>query len=535
MYVSQFITSHMLREVINDMKIIQNQNGGSIIYDKDDWLAGMDTTSSGTDYGVTGGNPFMSEVDPLRKYGFVTTSFNAADVTNIASVTATITKGIVNGDNAYFIGGGLVHKLTTLGGGTISTTAPFPHTIDHAHASESASDICSYYNYNAGTPKFGAFYSFSDATDWDVGFYDYLADTFDDDFMSTVPTSPLAAPYLAGGAGYPHPLHVGDDDILYMGDRNFVHAYDRSNGTFYPAVLTLPKGWIITCFTTTQDLQLAIGTYYSAGLGASTFNRGAAKVWFWSYLALEPDYSRDLGDNYVSEILQWNGTIAAFTQGRRSLVDRGIYKLQILNGSQFEIIKTWNTGGLPVRGGIDTCGKDLYWNGAGSIYAMIKRPDNGQFILNHIVQVGSTGGAFIFLTGSSIYHTSFGSGTGAGLVYFSGNYNEVGILQCQIASPQFPVKQKGELTQVTVKLSRTFTGGRSFELQALLDNSASILIAETSASSDLRMTRISTKSDGTPLGVFNTLQPYLKWSTGSGATDAAEIEWIRFDYQLVNV
>lgn len=520
------------------MQILSNKNNtGSIIYDKDDWLAGQDTTSSGSNYGITGGNPFMSEIDPLRKYGYATVSYNPVDVTNISSVTATITGGVVKGDNAYMIGGGLVHKMSTLSSGTISTTAPFPHTIAHgAHTGETASDIVNYYIYNGGTQKLCAFFSFYDATDWDVGIYDYDADTFDDDFMSTVPTTPLAAPYLTGGAGFPHPLIVGDDDILYIGDRNFVHAYDQSTGVFSAAVLTLPKGWIITCFTTTQDLQLAIGAYFTTGQGTgNTYNRGQSKVWFWSYLALDPDYSRDLNDNYVSEIVTWGTTIAAFTQGRRSLTARGIYKLQILNGSQFEIIKSWSTGGLPVRGGVDTSGTDLYWNGAGSIYALIKRPDNGNYILNHIYEQGSTGGIFRFFTGSAIYHSSFGADTGNGLRYFSSNYNEAGTLQPMVASPVFPVKMKGDLTQVTIKYADTFSGGRAFRLNTNLDYSEVTLIDDTTSSSELRVARITTKADGTPLGQFNTLQPVLIWSSGSGATDAAEIEWIRYDYQLINI
>lgn len=521
------------------MKIIQNENGGSIIYDKEDWLAGMDTTSSGSSLGHTGGNPTMSEIDPLRLYGYATVSAKATDVTNISSITSTITKAVIKGDNAYMIGGGLVHKLSTLASGTISTTAPFPHTIAHgAHSSFSASDIVNYYIYNGGTQKLCAFYSFTDGTDWDVGIYDYVADTFDDDFMSTVPTTPLAAPYLTGGVGFPHPLIVGDDDILYIGDRNFIHAYDQTTGVFSAAVLTLPKGWIITCFTTTQDLQLAIGAYFTTGQGAgNVFNRGMAKVWFWSYLALDPDYSRDLQDNYVSEIINWGRTIAAFTSGRRSLSQRGVYKLQILNGSQFEILKSWSTGGLPVRGGVDTSGTDIYWNGAGSIYALIQRPDNGRYILNHIYQQGSTGGMFSFFTASAIYHASFGSGAGSGLCYFSSSYNDAGQLRCQVASPIFPTKTKGELTQVTIKFAQTFSGGRSFRLTTDLDAVSSVSINDFITTTDLRVTQINNNTDGTPLGQFNTLQPLLVWADngGGGSVDAAAVEWIRYDYKLVNV
>lgn len=518
-------------------KITQNQEGGSIVYDKDDWLAGMDTTSSGNSHGITGGNPQMLEIDPLRKYGYATVSFNPVDVTNISSITSLITNGVVKGDNFYMIGGDLVHKMSSMGSGSISTTAPFPHTIAHgAHTGETAYDIVNYYIYNGGTQKLCAFYSFQDGTDWDVGIYDYDADTFDDDFMSTVPTSPLAAPYLTGGAGFPHPLIVGDDDVLYIGDRNFVHAYDQTTGVFSAAVLTLPKGWIITCFTTTQDLQLAIGAYFTTGQGTgSAYNRGMAKVWFWSYLALDIDYSRDLNDNYVSEILPWGTTIVAFTQGRKSLTERGIYKLQVLKGSQFEIVKSWNTGGIPTRGGADTSGSDLYWNGGGAIYAFTKRPDNGQYILNNIFTQGSSGGIFRFLTGSATYHSSFGAGTGNGLRYFASNYNDVGTLGAQVASPIFPVNMQGDLVRVTIKFGDTFSGGRAFRLNTALDYSSIVLVDDMITLTSTRKVQVTKRTDGTPLGQFNSIQPVLTWSDnlGGNATDAPEVEWIRYDYKLV--
>jgi len=385
-------------------KLTLNQTGGSILFDENDWLAGLNTSATNTEFKKLYGNASMTGVSPLRQPGYLYPSPLQNDVTNVAQVTAFLRNAVVIGDNAYIIGSNsLVHKLTTLSAGTISTTAPFPHTIDHAHASEAGSDIALY--YTGSTQR--VFYSFADATDWDVGIYNVVADTFDDDFMSTVPASPLAAPYLTGGAGYPHPIIVGDDDILYIGDRNFVHAYDGqtgANGTFYPAVLTLPQGYVITSFTTTQDINLAIGAYVGAAAGTDTYNRGTAKVWFWNYLALDPDYSRDLRDNYVSEIVPWAGTIAAFTSGRKTISDNGPYKLQALNGSQFEVVKTWNTGGLPIRGGVDSVNNDLYWNAASRIYSYTKRPDNGEYRLNMISQSqDGTSGLLKFFT-TVIHH-----------------------------------------------------------------------------------------------------------------------------------
>lgn len=508
---------------------------GSITYDYEDWLAGMDTTSAGVDFGMTGGNPFMSEVDPLRSYGYISPTFNPLDVTNIASITSILRKAVIKGDNAYIISGGsTVQKMGTLAGGVISVTAPFPHTIVHgAHTSIVGNDIVNYYT---GT-TLKAFYSFSDATDWDIGAYNYGADSFDDDFMSTVPATPLGAPYITEGAGFPHPLVQGDDDVMYIGDRNFVHAYDRSTDKFYPAVLTLPLGWIITCFTTTPNLTLAIGAYFTTGQGTgSAFNRGMAKVWFWNYLALDPDYARDLRDNYVSEILPWAGTIAAFTTGRYTLSDRGAYKLQALNGNQFEVVKTWSAGGLPIRGGVDNVGDDLYWQGAGDVYSYTRRPDNGKYILNNLYEQGNTAGMLQFFTATRTIHASFGSGVGSGLIYFNGStYSDAGFVYPKTVTPDFPVLQQGRLTGITIKFQNTFSGGRSMSLNTRLDSSINVSITNFIGSTTNRIFQISTQSDGSPLGTFNSLQAQVVWRDGSGASSCPVLESIRYEFELINV
>jgi len=517
-------------------KIIQNKNGGSIIFDERDWLAGINTDSSSTGNNKYPGNRSMSGVSALRELGFITPSPLQSAVTNAAQITSIIRGAEVVGDYAYLISGGdLVHKLSTLISGTISTTAPFPHTIDHGHSSETGNDIAVY--YTGSTQRI--FYSFADATDWDVGIYNIVADTFDDDFMSTVPASPLAAPYLTGGVGYPHPMIVGDDDILYIGDRNFVHAYDGqtgANGTFYPAVLTLPTGYIITSFTTTQDINLAIGAYMKTANATDTFNRGAAKVWIWNYLALDPDYSRDLRDNYVSELVQWGGTIAAFTSGRKTLSDAGIYKLQALNGSQFEVVKTWNTGGLPIRGGVDSVSNDLYWNSASRVYAYTKRPD-GSYMLNIESQSqDGTSGMLKFLTSSGTIHRSWGTGaSNGGLEYSSSGYVASGSLVTQPAIPEFDVRQQGKITQVTAEFQATFSGGRTIEIIASTDQASNFTTGELTALTSVRKVKYTTNSDGTPLGKFNKLYLTLNFGAGSGSSSAPVLSWVRFDFDTINV
>lgn len=530
-------------------KIQFNKDGktGSIYWGSDDWLAGMDTTSAEGDYGKMGGNPVMYKVDPLRTFGYVSPGYNPVSVTNNSVIDNVLRNGTLVGQNAYIISGGVytggsgtakLHELTSLNTGTITNNGTFPHSIDHSHSSETGWDIANYY---VGT-TLKTFYSFSDATDWDVGTFT-SASTFDDDFMSTIPATPLAAPYLTGGKqSVAHPLIVGDDDNLYIGDRNFLHMLDGQtggNGTFNAAVLTLPMGWAITCFCKTQDLRLAIGAFYSPSTAATgsvtdVFNRGDARVFIWSYGELDIDYSIDLKDNYVSELIPWKNSIGAFTYGRKTLSDSGPYKLQVQNGTQFEVVKTWLRG-QPIRGGVDIVGNDLYWNASGYVFSYTRRPDNGQYILNNIAQEGSSSGMLKFLTSSSIYHVSSGTTT-QGLQYFASNYNSgTALLQAQVATPDWPLIMKGNLTGVTVKFLNTFTGGRSFRLNASdVDEGGITLINDITSVTSKRFLQITTRTDGSPLGTFSSIQPVLSWGTGSGATDAAMVEYIKFDFELVN-
>ena len=542
---------------IDNMRINYTKEGGTITYDHEDWLAGQDTTSGNSgDRKLSNGLAFSNGADPLRTLGYLSPSFFPVDVTNIASVTSLIRNGVVKGEAAYLIAGtspgagqsgGIVHKLTNLLAGTISTTAPFPHTIDHAHTGESGYDIVNYTANVSGTPTLLAFYSFSDDTDWDVGIYNYTADTFNDDYMSTVPASPLASPYLTGGNLDPHPLIVGDDDILYMGDRNFVHAYDGAtgtDGTFYPAVLTLPKGWIITCFAKTNDQKLLIGAYYSPSEGSNfTYYLGSSKAYKWNYLDLDFDYAYDLKDNYVSDILNWNEQIIAFTSGRNSQTQSGNNKLQALVGERFETLQTWSTGGLPIRGGVMVTENDIYWNTSGLVYFYAKNPFGDNYIFGNILG-GSEAGMLKLFSNTFLIHYSSGAGAGLGLRYALSNYAESTIAFGKVATPTFPERKRGRLKKIDLYFKNTLAGGagggRSFRLNTDLDkDGGSVTINDFNTVSNLKIEIIDFKADGTPLGDFTTLQPQFIWANNIAGDNKANAPILEkcvyfFEYTDIN-
>lgn len=406
-----------------------------IIFSGQDWTDGLN---------IQYGSPalFMGSVvadssvfNPYRPYGIASPGYLGTDVTNVSAVTGQIVGGI-NKYNAgaaitegILISGGTtdgkIHELTysthtiTNGGGT------FPHAIDHAHANEVGEDIVA---YSVGSTRY-AFYSFRDDTDWDIGRYDYVT-TFDDDYMSTVPASPLATPYLAGGKSAPHPLIVGDDDLLYVGDRNFVHSFDGqtgANGTFYAATWTLPAGYTVTSFAKKNEF-LVVYAYRQDQTDSGGNVTGQATAFFFGYSSTDPVKVLDLDDNYVNGGFTWKGQCGCFTSKRPSdpwLGQSGDKSsdLRIFDGVEFKPVASFD-GDVPIYRGVDTLGNEIQWNSSGTVFSYAERIRGRGYKLNKIQSAaGGTTSAFLKTmlslsnTGAQQY-MSAGVTTGGGLKYF---------------------------------------------------------------------------------------------------------------------
>lgn len=520
-----------------------------IIFGPEDWLAGLDQVGELGTSGRISGHGLANEqrIDTLRQPGLLSPGFKPNDAANISSVTGTILNGVVNSSIAYGITfDGKVQKMTTLAGAVaINTTSPFPHAIAHgAHASHVGSDIAVY--FAAAVKK--VFYSFYDATDWDVGVYDPVADSFDDDFMSTVPATPLAdnwggvstADYLTGGQGLPHPLCVGDDDVLYIGSGRFLHAYDGqegTNGTFYGAVLTLPVGWVITAMAKRRDKTLAIAAYKTDGTAGSDYYRGEAKVFMWDYRSLDPFDIYDLHDNYVSELFSWRGTLACFTQGVERLTDNNQNKLKILNGNDFETLLTYTLGSVPCRGGVEVLDDDLLWN-AGTYFYQYGRPlGSKEWSLGSPLGTGSgnPGMCRVFANNKNIIYST-GQGVGAGCVYARNGYNSSAVADSKVAYLEVPPEYRGRLLECTVYFYKPVivTTGLHFSLTTSLDDTVSAIVFNDVTTTGI--IKVARKNfDGSPLGDFVRLQIEALWGAGDASVVCPLVRKIEFRYELIRI
>ena len=145
------------------MKISQNATGGTITYDRDDWLGGEDTTSTVITSKKEGiGVARNLGIDVLRSLGYISPGALPVEVTNDSIVTTYLRNAVLFEDSAYLISNGaLLHQLTSLSTGTLTNNATWPHTMNNAAAWAAVvgDDICNYYDYNAGTALLASFYS----------------------------------------------------------------------------------------------------------------------------------------------------------------------------------------------------------------------------------------------------------------------------------------------------------------------------------------------------------------------------------------
>lgn len=443
-----------------------------IIFNAQDWTSGLNTQWD-TNVSLVSGQTIADATafNPLRPFGIAAPGLKPTAVTNVSTVTGRIVSGVpkyVSGSalaKAILLGDdGKVQELTFLTKTITNSGGTFPYSISHGgHSTVVGEDIVT---YSVGSTRY-AFYSFRDATDWDVGRYDFST-TFDDDYMSTVPATPLAAPYLTGGKDYPHPMFVGADDVLYIGDRNFLHAFDGqvgASGTFYAAVLTLPQGYVITSFARTENFLVIFG-YREDRSSSDGSVYGEATAFFWDYLSLDPTKVIDLDDNYVNGGFTWKGTVGCFTTGRPSEYwagsgDNKKSDLRLFNGTEFESVATYD-GSPPIFRGVDIIGSEVMWCSDASVYQYAEKFKGSGYRFNRIgsAGVGSESGWLKTITTTEQYISS-GDGTSGGLLWFEPDSFSSGSFRTIYAKPETPMGQISKLKAVELHLYNKGTAGQN--------------------------------------------------------------------------
>ena len=518
-----------------------------IIWDSSDWIQGLNEQ-----YGIETANKPLGKsfnnvqaVNPYRVIGYAMPGYLPASLTNNSVVDAVIKKMVpfVSARGALEYGITSTKKLVETSATTITNDATFPHTVTYNSADvTSLSDVVVYsskVSSSGGTdsayPR--VFYSWNSTTkfSWGVGMWARLDVEFYDNFMTTRPATPLSP--TAGAYNYPHPMIVGDDDLLYIGDGPRLHAFDGkyagdNDGKFYNSVLTIPGTYYIKAFQKYKDFLLIFADENLSGTAYSS----NAKVFFWDYLSLDPTYIMDLNDNLVTEAFTFQGKIGCFTSGRK--YDTGLSntgKIQLFTGTGFEPVIFFNDT-LPVRGGVNVAANQIRWNSSGKLYAFGNNVGLPQ-TLNIIGKGGgSTSGALSDSSGTILM--SSGTTTAGGLQSFSANYDYSAYFQTTSVEPDFGTRKKGRVKRVKIIFGCTNVAtADKITVKLYYDRGGSNVtiasgIAEITA--DTLVMQYEHDTSGNPLPDFESLSLRCDWGPGTIHTSAPWISSIEVEYETIN-
>jgi hypothetical protein len=485
-----------------------------IVWDVADWADGLNEQ-----YGVENTNKnigrslnYVQAFDPYRIIGYATPGYLPTTLGNSSVVDAVILKSVSYGTSKREYGITSTKKIVEYASSKIENGTGYPHTVNDGTGDATALwDIVTYTSKatvggGADPANTRIFYSWarSGGSTWGVGLCyppTATAGFFVDNFMKTAPATPLTP--AAGSYAYPHPMIVGDDDLLYIGDGPRLHAFDGQyasddDGKFYDSVLTLPSTFRIKSFEKYNGFLLIFADENESG----TAYTSRAKVFFWDYLSLDPTYIKDLNDNLVTEAFIFQGKVGCFTSGRR--YDTGISntgKIQFLEGNEF-YPKIFFNDSLPVRGGVNVASNQLRWNSAGKLYAYgnnMGLPER----LNILAKGGGTTSGMLS-DGSGVLIMSSGTTTSGGLQSFSNT----------IGSTTFT----GSGLDDGVATGRyTGTGSATFEVE--ITGTGTPDVFKWKKDSGSYTTGVNATSIGTPITLSDGVYFNFRASTGHTAGD----------------
>lgn len=245
-----------------------------------------------------------------------------------AAAVTTLIKGImktsIDGTNSYAVGGNQLYRFTYT---TVTNTGGvFPHTIDKATVTgEDGEDVCYFNGYY--------WYSYNHSgTAGDIGRYDGTS-TFDDDYVSTVPTDAVA---LQGGV--PHQMIVGGDNSMYITNGKYVAKLTAAN-VFVDQALDFPTGCVATGIVFEHNkLYIAVrNTLLTTNYTESSIYEWDAFSSSWSYQIRVP--------GQIGAIFAKNGVVYLWYRDITAGTYNGM-KLACINGNQIRDLATY-TGSLP--------------------------------------------------------------------------------------------------------------------------------------------------------------------------------------------
>lgn len=518
------------------MKILEDR----IIWDRDDFLAGYVPDPQASFRYNENGAAAMSNIDVFTiGPGVLSVGLNPTNITGTSGGGSPVPNSVLHDftiDFAVLTGYALgtdLHQVNT-DTDTLTTTGGWPHalTAHGGHTTPTGALGSVVVANRSGTRKL--FYSWTDNTDWDVGEFD-LSSTFDDDFMSTVPTTPLATTDLTDGVGKPHPLIYTSDNLVLMGSGRYVHAYKCSTNTFQSKVLTLPAGYDVVGFAESEEgYDTVVFATTSRTTGLSTNKRGRSQTFWWSIDRPASWYkSPPIPDDDVSAPFAAFGTVGCFT-GHRTKGSN--VSLRIYEDGRWVPKFHWS-GSLPTVGGVEIHENTVVWNSSGALYRWGPRYEKYPVSTQQFASMSGTTSGFLksaIRSTSDTFYVSSGTGTSGiqKLTQFG-----TGSWQGASASPNFPLGKKGKVVGVQVYLAGGAAGGgRTTKLglvnEAFQSNTVFSGLDDFTNTDDIK--KYMPEAFETAFTGFSAIAPLVTFEAGGGASNVTAIRQIEVFYELVD-
>lgn len=521
-----------------------------IIYDEKDWLAGLHPQDGSKTIPQKFGQ-FSSKqysFNPFANLGYAQNGFLNRDLYNSELIKARLVAK-ANTDSLNFLAIDNFNKIHFIRGHIeVESSALFPHIITGTTLGDSKMcyDIIKY-----GSCYYYAWKGSSNNQYADIGRFDGSS-TFDDDYMSTVPTGANTV-YLGDDGGLATKqtrgcsLCVGYDDVLYSGGRNYLSAYDETTGTFIRERLKIPSNYNIVKILKLQPASLVIFAQSNTD----------SKAFFWDYLSEDPYQIKDLYDYEILSAFEYRGTVGCVTQGSGNTK-----KIKIYNGAEFEIIAQINKENLfgPINHGVATNDNEIYLfcldDKKGLIYKygnnygfknnvnVVAISDKSKYnVLPGIISIGDNNAMLtsngptqedsMSLAYTQQYFYDFGMSQP-----YKPQYSETGLWSSDLIDIG---DERIQITNITIYFANKFSGDRTISL-ALKDRSGTYNIAglvdleRVTSTNRIYRAKPILNTAGTPIPPLDGVGIELNWgSSGIGSSVTPIINKVVLDYKPVTI
>jgi len=523
--------------------IVGSGNVRKIVFDADDWLGGlsiMPEIESKPSSSVGGKLSYAKAFNPYSRLGYASPGYEIVPKNNYAILSDRLVSAVVEGNTIYSTTNGqyFIEVKTS-----ITSDSDFPHKI-YNDDDVIGDETCTYTANQSSTSTRAIYYSWSNTGKWDVGMHVPNTSTFDDDFMSTVPAGANASLFPAG-QGYEHPLIIGADDILYMGDRRYIHQYDGgvgADGTFSEAVLTLPQDAIIHSMAKIPN-YLVIFTrsqsQYREGYP------GEVKAYFWDYLSQDPTSVIELGDDSVGGAFNYRGTIGVFTSGKINTLAGGYLenaKLKFFSGfGEGFVTEIEFADVIPEKGSIYVAGDIIHWLSSGNEYAYGSPFKDGRRTLNKITYFRDVDYDGILLQGENGKVYGSGSNSTYKLDYYtraaltSTQYFSPGEIYTTNISPNFSEGMQGRVKSIKVILAdapQTINDGNT-TLKIINQDEDEIIVFENKE--DFTKSTIVEYKNTSDRMLFTSLKLNIAWLLEAGSNVSPQVDKVEVYFEEVNI